>query len=128
MRLQPYCRSATYSIKKAYQAPSHTSQTIFEPLRILFCGSDEFSITSLRALHGEFERDKALIESIDVVCRPPKPVGRGLRDVRPGRGFQLQPSLFILNQGTVPISRVAKELALTLHEIDTFTKWKVSLS
>ena len=35
--------------------------------------------------------------------------------------------MLILNSKAVPISRVAKELDLPLHQIDTFTKWKVSL-
>lgn len=102
-----HSRSATYCVGRACQKRSYASQATFEPLRILFCGSDEFSITSLRALYKEHERDKALIESIDVVCRPAKPVGRGHQEIR-----------------EVPISLVAKELALSLHKIDTFTQWK----
>lgn len=57
----------------------------FEPLRILFCGSDEFSIASLQALYKTHQKEKGLIESIDVVCRPAKRVGRGLKEVRHGR-------------------------------------------
>ncbi|CAF9941243.1 MAG: Methionyl-tRNA formyltransferase [Alectoria fallacina] len=107
MRLQLYSRLAIYFSGRACQKRLYASQATSEPLRILFCGSDEFSSTSLRALYKEHERDKALIESIDVVCRPAKPVNRGLRDIR-----------------DVPIALVAKELALSLHKIDTFTKWK----
>ena len=55
-----------------------------EPLRILFCGSDYFSIASLRKLYEEHQQDKALIASIDVVCRPAKAVGRGRKAVREG--------------------------------------------
>ena len=55
-----------------------------EPLRILFCGSDFFSIASLRKLYEEHQQDKELIASIDVVCRPAKPVGRGRKTVREG--------------------------------------------
>ena len=55
-----------------------------EPLRILFCGSDDFSIASLRKLYKEHQQDKDLIASIDVVCRPGKPVGRGRKTVREG--------------------------------------------
>ena len=55
-----------------------------EPLRILFCGSDYFSIASLRKLYEEHQQDKELIASIDVVCRPAKPVGRGRKVVREG--------------------------------------------
>lgn len=88
-----YSRSATYFIGRVFQTRRlYASQATFEPLRILFCGSDEFSITSLRALHKEHKRDKALIESIDVVCRPAKPVGRGLRHTREGKPFKLASS------------------------------------
>lgn len=54
------------------------------PLRILFCGSDEFSCVSLQALYSEFFRSRKMIRSIDVVVRPAKPVGRGLKEMREG--------------------------------------------
>ncbi|KAK5663019.1 hypothetical protein OQA88_6434 [Cercophora sp. LCS_1] len=38
-----------------------------DPLRILFCGSDEFSCESLKALHDEQQRNAELIRSIDVM-------------------------------------------------------------
>lgn len=56
-----------------------------EPLRILFCGSDEFSATSLERLHFEHAQNPKLIESIDVVCKAGKPSGRGLKKVREGK-------------------------------------------
>lgn len=56
-----------------------------DPLRILFCGSDEFSIASLKALHAEQLRAPQSIKSIDVVCRPGKRVGRGLKQIREGQ-------------------------------------------
>ncbi|KAF2742480.1 methionyl-tRNA formyltransferase [Sporormia fimetaria CBS 119925] len=77
------------------------------PLSILFCGSDEFSIASLRALHQAQQLDRNLIRSIEVVHRPAKRTGRGLKVVR-----------------EVPIKRIAtRELALVTHEVDTFTGW-----
>lgn len=54
------------------------------PLRILFCGSDAFSIESLRALHAAQQQDPAFIEAIHVVHRPAKPTGRGLKTLREG--------------------------------------------
>ena len=54
------------------------------PLRILFCGSDEFSCESLKALYAEHFRSRKLIRSIDVVVRPAKPTGRGLKEMREG--------------------------------------------
>ncbi|KAF1849588.1 Formyltransferase [Cucurbitaria berberidis CBS 394.84] len=83
------------------------SSRIPEPLRILFCGSDEFSIASLRALNGVKHDAPQLIDSIHVVHRPAKPAGRGLRTLR-----------------EVPIKQVStNELALPTHAIDTFTGW-----
>ena len=62
----------------------HISCKASEPLNILFCGSDEFSIASLRALHKEAKEDAESITNIDVVCRPDKRVGRGLQVIREG--------------------------------------------
>jgi len=74
------------------QAPSYRAFAIravstktYDPLRILFCGSDEFSIASLKALYKEHLRNPDRIASIDVVCRPGKKVGRGLKVVREGK-------------------------------------------
>ncbi|KAE8147287.1 methionyl-tRNA formyltransferase family protein [Aspergillus avenaceus] len=78
----------------------------YDPLRILFCGSDEFSIASLQALHKEHLDRPDRISSIDVVCRPGKRVGRGLKKIR-----------------EVPIKAAATELSLPIHEIDTFKGW-----
>jgi hypothetical protein len=55
-----------------------------KPLRILFCGSDHFSCASLRAVHQEQARDPELIESVDVLLRPGKLSGRGLKSIREG--------------------------------------------
>ncbi|CAI6338644.1 unnamed protein product [Periconia digitata] len=78
-----------------------------EPLRILFCGSDEFSIASLRKLLHAKQSEPNLIETINVVHRPAKPTGRGLKELR-----------------QVPIQAVAtEELKLDTHVIDTFTGW-----
>ncbi|PYH46104.1 methionyl-tRNA formyltransferase [Aspergillus saccharolyticus JOP 1030-1] len=78
----------------------------YDPLRILFCGSDEFSIASLKALHAEHVSRPDRIASIDVVCRPGKRVGRGLKKIQ-----------------EVPIKAVAQDLSLPVHEIDTFRGW-----
>ena len=53
-----------------------------EPLRILFCGSDDFSCASLEALHREHVDSPGLIQSIDVVVRPGKRTGRGLKVIQ----------------------------------------------
>ncbi|KAH9223706.1 formyl transferase [Leptodontidium sp. 2 PMI_412] len=82
------------------------STKVSKPLRILFCGSDEFSIASLQAIHAAHQRNPDFIKSIDVFCRPGKRAGRSLKKIR-----------------EVPIKAVAQELGLTLHERDTFTGW-----
>jgi hypothetical protein len=57
---------------------------ISKQLRILFCGSDEFSCASLRALHQLQQDRPRLIRSIDVMVRPGKPSGRSLKTIREG--------------------------------------------
>ena len=108
MRFHPFSPSAAYIIPRACQIRSYNSQAPFEPLRILFCGSDEFSVASLRALHKEHERDKTLIESIDVVCRPAKPVGRGLKDRRQGKSGQAPFFVPVLNWEQYPFPRLQR--------------------
>ncbi|TKA27155.1 hypothetical protein B0A50_04492 [Salinomyces thailandicus] len=78
-----------------------------EPLRILFCGADQFSIYSLRALHELQNGQGDKIASIDVVCRPDKRTGRGLKQI-----------------SEVPIKRTATELEIELHQIDSFKGWE----
>lgn len=99
-----------------------------DPLRILFCGSDEFSCASLEALHSEHLQNPSLVRSIDVVVRPGKRTGRGLKEIRQGTADDLH-----LKSGTeidrllpvVPISALANDLGLRIHERDTFTGWNV---
>lgn len=79
-----------------------------EPLRILFCGSDEFSCASLRALHELQAAKPKLIKSIDVLVRPGKPAGRGLKRIATG-----------------PLFNLAEELGLPVHKRDTFTGWEL---
>ncbi|KAI8966608.1 Formyltransferase [Daldinia sp. FL1419] len=88
--------------KEANKAKTKVS----DPLRILFCGSDEFSCASLEALHEEHLRNPALIQSIDVVVRPGKPTGRGNKIIQ-----------------HPPIRDLATKLGLLIHERDTFTGW-----
>ncbi|KAL6229831.1 hypothetical protein BDW75DRAFT_87476 [Aspergillus navahoensis] len=88
-------------------APRFSSTRAYDPLRILFCGSDHFSIASLKALYDEHKKRPDRITSIDVVCRPGKRVGRGMKQIR-----------------EVPIKSIASDLALPIHEVDTFTGWQ----
>lgn len=81
-----------------------------EPLRILFCGSDHFSCASLQALYDEHLRNPSLIASIDVLVRPGKKAGRGLKRIAVG-----------------PLFELATRLRLPLHQRDTFTGWALPL-
>ncbi|KAI1750799.1 formyl transferase [Xylaria castorea] len=83
-----------------------TPRKISDPLHILFCGSDDFSCASLKALHDEHVQNPDLIRSIDVVVRPGKRTGRGYKIVR-----------------DPPIRSLAESLGLRIHERDTFTGW-----
>ncbi|EPE34485.1 Formyltransferase [Glarea lozoyensis ATCC 20868] len=85
-----------------------TSTPTAKPLRILFCGSDEFSGESLRAVHAEQQRNPNLIASIDVLLRRAKLSGRGLKEKR-----------------DVPIKSIAQQLSLPIHEIDGFKGWEL---
>ncbi|KAG9966120.1 Formyltransferase, partial [Aureobasidium melanogenum] len=92
------CRSSRRYLSSS---PQH------DPLRVLFCGADEFSIYSLKALNKIKKENPDKVASIDVVCRKDKRVGRGLKQIR-----------------EVPIKSVAgAELDLNVHQIDTFTGW-----
>ncbi|KFY27900.1 hypothetical protein V493_03227 [Pseudogymnoascus sp. VKM F-4281 (FW-2241)] len=98
-------RSASYfypASRRLYSSPAT------KPLRILFCGSDDVSVASLRALYDEQKRDPSSIASIDVLCRPGKPYGRGLKKIR-----------------EVPLKATAQSLGLRTHMRDTFTGWEV---
>ncbi|OAQ74846.1 methionyl-tRNA formyltransferase [Purpureocillium lilacinum] len=77
-----------------------------DPLRILFCGSDDFSVASLRALHAERARDPSLVSALDVMVLPPRRTGRGLKTLR-----------------EVPCRAVAEELGLRVHQRETFRNW-----
>ncbi|KAF3047254.1 Methionyl-tRNA formyltransferase [Didymella keratinophila] len=77
-----------------------------DPLRILFCGSDAFSIKSLLALDKARRETPGLIDEIHVAHRPAKPTGRGLKVLR-----------------EVPIASTAATLSLPTHVFDTFTRW-----
>ena len=56
-----------------------------DPLRVLFCGSDEFSVASLRALLDEKKVNHGLFKSITTVTRRDKRVGPGLKQIRESR-------------------------------------------
>ncbi len=71
-----------------------SERRISEPLRILFCGSDGVSIASLKALDVEHKQNPNLIQSINVVCKAPRPAGRGLKSVRHGMsGTYIEPTI-----------------------------------
>ena len=86
-RLQPRgyrCSNATVIFGRSRHHSTWTGNQ-HDPLNILFCGADGFSIYSLRALRELQDRRPEKIASIDVVCRPDKYVGRGLKQVQEGK-------------------------------------------
>ena len=118
-RLPPSVRSLCFSNIRPYSS----SKTV-DPLRILFCGSDEFSSISLHALHRAKSENPELIASIDVIHRPGKRTGRGLKTIREGMGSPISMVEHQLTAKSVPIKQVAAdELKLPTHIIDTFTGW-----
>lgn len=120
------CRHALAVRRPAWRLYSTKS---YDPLRILFCGSDEFSIASLKALHAYHLKEPSRITSIDVVCRPGKRVGRGLKTIREGKcNDRSNWARILFTIDIVPIKEVASNLSLPIHEVDTFTGWKVRLS
>lgn len=96
----PYCSRRLYSQSQNGQR-----------LRILFCGSDEFSITSLKALYNYSQESGSTVASIDVAAKTDKRVGRGLKVIRPP-----------------PIKPVAESLGLPIHQFDTFRGWNLPVS
>ncbi|RFU29656.1 hypothetical protein B7463_g6683, partial [Scytalidium lignicola] len=103
-------RKPLFHAVKHFQSTRFASSKVSKPLRILYCGSDDFSSASLRALHAEQLRDPQTIASIDVMCRPGKRTGRSLKKIR-----------------EVPIKGVAQELGLAIHERDTFRGWELPI-
>lgn len=83
-RLPGSIRSLLLSSRRHYVPPS-CSASLSSPLRILFCGSDDFSVASLRAVVDAKRRVPQLIDSVQVLHRPAKPSGRGLKTLREGR-------------------------------------------
>lgn len=77
-------RALSFSFFAHIHRRLQSTSTTNTPLRILFCGSDHFSATSLKALYGEYIVHRNVIESIDVLCKTDKRTGRGLRTLREG--------------------------------------------
>ncbi|KAK6333319.1 Methionyl-tRNA formyltransferase [Orbilia javanica] len=79
-------------------------------IKILFCGSDDFSLTSLKALQAVKEATgDEVIESIDVVLKYEKPSGRGLKEQRPN-----------------PVRKFANSKCMSIYTLDAeqFNDWK----
>lgn len=62
-------------------------------LRILFCGSDDFSARSLEKIAGKKAHEDGIVNSIDVVCKKGRPYGRGLKRIRHGMSDTLTDSI-----------------------------------
>ena len=122
------CCPPTSSRNQAHQKAVPFSTYDPEPLRILFCGSDPYSIACLEALNQELVSRPDLIKSIDVACRRGKPVGRGYKEIRHREKFLPYRRLPLgTDCDAAPVRDIASRLGLRIHEIDTFTGWNVSL-
>ncbi|RMZ76594.1 hypothetical protein DV737_g4737, partial [Chaetothyriales sp. CBS 132003] len=77
-----------------------------DKLRILFCGTDLFSLAHLHALHEYQQSGQSNIASIDVVTKTDKRTGRGLKTI-----------------SSPPTKRAAFEYGYPVHQLDTFTAW-----
>ncbi|KAJ3475701.1 hypothetical protein NLG97_g9369 [Lecanicillium saksenae] len=99
------CRHGT-SPNRSFATSQRFAKDKSDALRILFCGSDDFSCESLKALHAEHRRNKALVESVEVMVLPPKRMGRGNKKL-----------------AQLPCKELAEELGLTIHERKTFRDW-----
>lgn len=91
-------------VRRLYSSNAATED---KPLRILFCGSDDFSIASLRALYHHSRLATSNVASIDVATRPDKAVGRNRQK----------------NVLSPPIKHAAEQLMLPVHQFDTFRGW-----
>ncbi|CAG8487820.1 5336_t:CDS:2 [Funneliformis mosseae] len=67
--------------------------------RILFFGSDNFSVPSLKALINESKNPDTFVKSIEAVVPPDKKTGRGYKEL-----------------ATSPVKKFAKEYDLKIHE------------
>lgn len=65
----PWCRSL-YTTTRGLKS---------DPLRILFCGSDQVSVEALQALHEEWKYNRDLVQNIEVMVLPPRRTGRGFK-------------------------------------------------
>lgn len=109
---------------------SFSTKKPFDPLRILFCGSDQFSAASLQALHVEHATNPNIIQSLHVVCKKPKPTGRGLKTLREGEQVFSSSNFFIDISSsnccpcTKPIITIAPNRYLSRLAGRTCPKWR----
>ena len=73
------------AVRLHYPARQRFATKTFDPLRILFCGSDNFSIASLGAIVRAAKQDPSFIRSVDVVARPGKWTGHKRKIFKEGR-------------------------------------------
>lgn len=108
---------------RTYSDAAPTQSKAHDPLRLLFCGSDVFSIHCLRALHLLQKSNPEKVKTIEVLCRPDKSVGHGLKQIQAGRSTGLLDHKDELTLPAVPIKSVAQQLGLHIHQVDCFKQW-----
>ncbi|KAH3683065.1 hypothetical protein WICPIJ_005974 [Wickerhamomyces pijperi] len=94
--------SNSSSLKRPFSTSYVSKINDSKSLKIAFFGSDEFSIESLSKLLEVSQTHKSLISQIDVIARHPKPVNRGLKELRdlPIAQFALENNLNIIRAET----------------------------
>lgn len=92
--------------------------------RILFCGSDQFSVESLKAVNELRRKAPSAASSLDVVVKKGKPAGRGRKSIRDGTACPLNTQPQHADDLSVPLKEAANSLSLPCHEISTFTGWQ----
>ncbi|KAK9471579.1 formyl transferase, partial [Dipodascopsis tothii] len=80
----------------------HTSASADRPLRIMYFGSDAFSIQTLQAVTSLQQTRPDVVADVQVAVRRPKPAGRGRRTVR-----------------EVALQAFARGRGLRVHEVDS---------
>lgn len=85
-----HAASASITHSRSFTCSRALSKAQSDALRILFCGSDAFSCESLKALHAEHRRNKALVEQLEVMVLPGKRMGRGYKEIAQGVNLRFE--------------------------------------
>ena len=107
---------------------SATPSSGHAPLNILFCGSDTFSLESLRTLLQL--KSTGVVQQLDVLTKLEKGSGRGKKESRLSKAYT--PPLHLTIQWliwtVVPTKEFATEKGLRTCQITSFEDWKAGVT